>query len=614
MRPKIAFELSPRHRQLLAIIKPHWPVLLLAGVCMLVMAGGEAATAWLMKPAVDDVIIKRDHKMLILIPIVILIVYAVKGAAMYFQGYLMNRVGRLIIRQFRNQLYDHIHDLPLSFFHREKTGTLMSRLIHDVTIIKTMVSNAVTGSLRDACSVLALTVTTFMLDWKMASFTFLVLPAAFYPLHEFGRRIRKISTRSQVAMAELSTFLHETFAGAKIIKAFGMEPYEKKRFFQKTKNLYEIEMKEVKVDELSSPVMEIIGGIGIAVGIYYGGYRIFHNTLSPGTFFAFISATAMLYRPVRKLNKLNIHIQRGLAATDRIYDILDYESEIIEQQDPVVIPSGPHRVMFDHVSFRYNSENADHALVLDNISFAANPGEVVALVGMSGGGKTTLVNLVPRFYDVTAGAIRIDGIDIKDAEIVSLRRQIAIVTQEPILFNESVRDNIAYGNPTAPDEAIEKAARDAFAHDFIENFPDGYHTLIGELGSRLSGGEKQRICIARALLKDAPILILDEATSALDSEAEIVVQKALENLMKGRTTFVIAHRLSTITHADRIIVLVKGRIVEEGTHADLLAREGAYHRLYQMQFCHQIETGKVGATISRESSLSDADLVNHNRQ
>ena len=587
MRLNLSSKLSARHRKLLAVIKPHWPVLVLAGLCMLVMAGGEAATAWLMKPAVDDVIIKRDHRMLILIPIVILIVYAVKGTAMYFQGYLMNRVGRLIIRQFRDQLYAHIHDLPLSFFHREKTGTLMSRLIHDVTIIKTMVSNAVTGSLRDACSVLALTVTTFMLDWKMASFTFLVLPAAFYPIHAFGRRIRKISTRSQVAMAELSTFLHETFAGAKIIKAFGMEPYEKERFFQKTENLYKIEMKEVKVDELSSPVMELIGGIGIAVGIYYGGYRIFHNTLSPGTFFAFISATAMLYRPVRKLNKLNIFLQRGLAATDRIYDILDYESEIAERPDPIAIPSGAHKVVFDQVSFRYASENADNGLVLDNISFAASPGEVVALVGMSGGGKTTLVNLVPRFYDVTAGAIRIDGIDIKDAEIVSLRRQIAIVTQEPILFNESVRDNIAYGNPNASEEAIEKAARDAFAHDFIQNFPDGYRTPIGELGNRLSGGEKQRICIARALLKDAPILILDEATSALDSEAEIVVQKALENLMKGRTTFVIAHRLSTITHADRIIVLVKGRIVEEGTHADLLAREGAYRRLYQMQFGHQ---------------------------
>jgi len=343
-------------------------------------------------------------------------------------------------------------------------------------------------------------------------------------------------------------------------------------------------MKEVKVDELSSPVMELIGGIGIAVGIYYGGYRIFHDTLSPGTFFAFISATVMLYRPVRKLSKLNLNIQRGLAATDRIYDILEQKSEIVEKDQPVEIPAGPHRVVFENVCFQYDSNDADDTMVLNQVSFKADPGEVVALVGMSGGGKTTLVNLLPRFYDATSGSIRIDGIDIRDAAIASLRRQIAVVTQEPILFNETVYDNIAYGNRGASRELIENAAKDAYAYDFIQGFPKGFETTIGELGSRLSGGEKQRICIARALLKDAPILILDEATSALDSEAEIVVQKALENLMKGRTTFVIAHRLSTITHAHRILVLVKGRIVEEGTHIELLARDGAYRKLYHMQF------------------------------
>ena len=584
MKFRLKVVLKPRHYKLLAIIKAHWAALVLAGICMLIMAAGEAATAWLMKPAVDDVIIKRDSTMLVAIPILILLVFMVKGIAMYLQGYLMNRVGRSIIREFRNQLYDHIHDLPLSFFHSEKTGVLMSRIIHDVNIIKSMVSTAVTGALRDACSVIALTATIFIMDWKMASFTFLGLPAAFFPIYEFGRRIRKISTRGQEAMAELSSFLHETFSGAKIIKAFGMEPYEKERFFKKTKYLYKIEMKEVKVDELSSPVMEFIGGLGIAAAMYYGGYRIFHDTLSPGTFFAFVSATIMLYRPVRKLSKLNLNIQRGLAATDRIYDILERDTDIVEKEQPDRIPSGSHSVVFEDVCFRYDQQSNSNGMVLEHVNFRANPGEVVAIVGMSGGGKTTLVNLVPRFYETTSGCIRIDGINIKDAEIASLRRQIAIVTQEPILFNETVRANIAYGNPNASAETIEQAARDAYAYDFIKNFPNGFDTTIGELGSRLSGGEKQRICIARALLKDAPILILDEATSALDSEAEIVVQKALENLMKGRTTFVIAHRLSTVTHADRIIVLAKGRIVEEGTHADLLTRDGAYQKLYQMQF------------------------------
>ena len=584
MKLPFKLEVKPRHHKLLAIIKSHWGALALAGICMTIMAGGEAATAWLMKPAIDDVIINRDRTMLIVIPIAIFAVFFIKGAAMYVQGYLMNRVGRSIIREFRNKLYGHIHELPLSFFHSEKTGVLMSRIIHDVIIIKTMVSTAVTGSLRDACSVVALTATTFMLDWKMASFTFLVLPAAFFPIYEFGRRVRKISTRGQEAMAEVSAFLHETFSGAKIIKAFGMENFEKRRFFKMTRHLYKIEMKEVKVDELSSPVMELIGGIGVAVGIYYGGYRIFHDTLSPGTFFAFISATVMLYRPVRKLSKLNINLQRGLAAIDRIYDILEQESEIVEKEDPIKIPSGSHSVAFENVCFRYDKEDNGGDLVLDQINFRARAGEVIALVGMSGGGKTTLVNLVPRFYEVTSGTIRIDEIDIKDAEISSLRRQIAIVTQEPILFNETLRANIAYGNPNASDETIKQAARDAYAYDFIVNFPNGFDTTIGELGSRLSGGEKQRICIARALLKDAPILILDEATSALDSEAEVVVQKALENLMRGRTTFVIAHRLSTITHADRIVVLSKGRIVEEGSHDELLAHDGAYRKLYHMQF------------------------------
>ena len=377
MKFNLKFDIKPRHRKLLAIVKVHWPVLLLAGICMLIMAAGEAATAWLMKPAVDDVLIKRDQTMLLVIPIVIMLVYAVKGAAMYLQGYLMNRVGRSIIREFRDRLYDHIHDLPLSFFHSEKTGVLMSRIINDVNIIRAMVSTAVTGALRDACSVVALMFTTFMLDWKMASFTFLVLPLAFYPIHDFGRRIRKIGTRAQETMAELSSFLHETFSGAKIIKAFGMEAYEKERFYNRTKNLYKIEMKEVTIDELSSPVMELIGGVGIAVGIYYGGYRIFHDTLSPGTFFAFISATVMLYRPVRKLSKLNIMIQLGLSATDRIYDILERESEIVERVQPVEIPCGPHSVVFEDVCFKYNPESRDEAMVLNSVSFKADPGEVV---------------------------------------------------------------------------------------------------------------------------------------------------------------------------------------------------------------------------------------------
>lgn len=593
------WQLRDRHHHLLAMIREHWTDLALAALCMLVMSACKAATAYLVKPAVDEVFISRNAMMLKLIPFATLLVFLVNGVSMYGEGFLMNRMGRGIVRQFRNLLYAHIQDLPLSFFHMEKTGVLMSRIINDVNIVKTMVSSAVTASLRDIFTVVGLIGLIFYLDWKMASLAFVALPLAFYPLVEFGRRIRRISTRGQEAMAEMSAFLHETFAGAKIVKAFGMEDFEKRRFFAKTERLYRIEMKEVRVDELTSPVMEFIGGLGIAASIFYGGFRVFSGDLTPGTFFSFVTGTMMLYAPVKKLSKVNNAVQRGLAATDRIFEILERRSEIREIERPVTLAKRPHTVRFEHVGFAYGGDGAPQ--VLQDINLEARAGEVIALVGMSGGGKTSLVNLIPRFFDVTAGAIRIDGVDIRNASLVSLREQIAIVTQEPILFNETVRDNIAYGNPQASEADIQNAARAAYAWDFIASFPKGFDTLIGELGGRLSGGEKQRLCIARALLKDAPILILDEATSALDSESEILVQKALENLMRGRTTFIIAHRLSTIAHAHRIVVLVKGRIVEEGRHEDLLGRDGEYRKLYQMQFSDGEAPGTARAVVQGPS-------------
>ena len=572
-------KIKEKHKRILFLIKENRFKLFLAMLCMLVIAAASSATAFLVKPVLDDIFFNKNITMLKIIPLAVVVIYLLRGLGMYGQDYLMNYVGESIIQHLRNDLYDCIQDLPISFFHREKTGVLMSRITNDVNIIKTMVSTAVTGSLKDSFTVIGLTFVIFYRDWKMALFAFIVLPIAFFPVVEFGKRVRRISTGCQEAMADLNTFLHETFAGNKIVKAFGMEPYEKKRFFDKALNLFKLEMRAVVARSLSSPIMEFLGGLGIAFIIWYGGYKVITGSSTAGTFFSFMAAVLMLYDPVKKLSGLNNAIQQGLAAADRIFDIIETESDIKEKKDPVSIERRPHRVTFEDVFFKY-----DDVMVLKDINLEVNAGEILALVGMSGGGKTSLVNLIPRFYDVTRGAIKIDGLDIQDASISSLRDQMGIVTQEPILFNDSIRNNIAYGNQEATDKAIVAAAKAAYAYEFIQAFPNKFDTNIGELGGRLSGGEKQRICIARALLKDAPILILDEATSSLDTESEMLVQKALENLMKGRTTFVIAHRLSTIDYADRIVVIVDGQIVEEGKQEELISMKGEFFKLYQMQY------------------------------
>jgi subfamily B ATP-binding cassette protein MsbA len=568
-----------RHRRLLLLIKDQWFRLFIAMACMLLMAGSRSAISLLVKPVIDDVFVNKDFRMLMLIPLAVATMFFILGIAMYFQEYLMNYVGQNIVRQLRDGLYERIQDLPISFFQREKTGVLMSRVTNDVNVIKNMVSSVVTGSLRDIFTIIGLIFVIFYLDWEMALFAIIILPVAFLPIVVLGRKVRKVTTGSQIAMADLTSSLHETFIGNKIVKAFGMEEYEKKRFFGKNRKLFKLDMKRVRFQALSSPIMEIIGGVGAGIVIWYGGSKVIAGTITAGTFFSFMTAVLMFYAPVKKLSKLNITIQQGLAGADRVFDILEIKSDIQESADPVVLRRGHHRVTLRDLYFKY-----DDVMVLKNINIDVRAGEIIALVGMSGGGKTSLVNLIPRFFDASEGAVFVDDVDIRDISISSLRGQIAIVTQEPILFNDTVRNNIAYGNQNASDEDIENAARSAYAYEFIQNFPDGFDTSIGELGGRLSGGEKQRICIARALLKDAPILILDEATSSLDSESETLVQKALENLMQGRTTFVIAHRLSTVSYAHRIIVVVDGEIVEEGNQEKLLALRGEYYKLHQMQF------------------------------
>jgi len=577
-----------RHLQLFQLIKENGYRLFFGMLCSMAVAGSSSAAAYLMKPAIDEVFIRHDMEKLKLFPIVVVVLFFIRGLGYYGQEYLMNAVGQGIIKRLRDGLYVRIQDLPFSFFQEEKTGALMSRITNDVNIIRNMVSTAVTGLMRDALTIIGLSCVIIYMDWKLALSALVVLPLAFYPVVEFGRRVRRISTGCQESMADLSAFLHETIAGQKIVKAFGAEDFEKKRFSEKSSTLYKLEMKAVVAKSLSSPIMEFLGGCGIAFIIGYGGYQVISGSATPGSFFAFIGAVIMLYDPVKKLSRVNATIQEGLAAADRIFDIIERQSDIKEDPNPIIIKRAAHRVAFEHVYFGYD----DHT-VLKDINLDVQPGEILAIVGASGGGKTSLVNLIPRFYDVTEGALRINGIDVRKASIASLRKQIAIVTQDPILFNDTARNNIAYGNQTASDDAIRNAAKAAYAYDFIEGFPDKFDTNIGELGNRLSGGEKQRICIARALLKDAPILILDEATSSLDSESEMLVQKALENLMQGRTTFVIAHRLSTIGHADRIIVMSAGQIVEHGTHEELISCSGEYCKLYQMQYQNGIEREAV---------------------
>ncbi len=576
----LKFKTSKRQQRFLGYFKGIWSLLALSILCMIAIAATTSAIAFIVKPVLDDVFLNKNVTMLKFLPILVIFIFLLRGVAMYGQEFLMHYIGESIIKKMRDDLYNKISDLPLSFFHKEKTGGLMSRITYDVTVLRHMMSRAITGSLKDTFTILGLTGVIFYRDWKLAILAILVFPVAVFPMVEFGRRVRRFSRRGQESMGEMNAFLHETFSGNKIVKAFCREDYEKQRFFKKNLKVFRYEIKSVRAKALTSPVMEVLGGLGIGLVIWYGGYGVVNGISTPGTFFSFMTAAMMLYPPAKNLSKLNATIQQGLAAADRIFNILDTQTDIRDPRRPVKLRPGAHRLSFEDVSFSYDG----HQRVLKHINLKVEPGEVLAIVGMSGGGKTSLVNLIPRFYDVTEGAVKIDGIDVREVSIFDLRREIAVVTQEPILFNDTIRSNIAYGRPEAVDLQIEEAAKAAYIYDFVCGLPKGFDTIIGELGSRLSGGEKQRMCIARALLKDAPVLILDEATASLDTEAERLVQKALENLMKGRTSFVIAHRLSTIAYAHRIIVIVDGRIVEEGTHEALLARKGEYYKLYRMQY------------------------------
>jgi len=567
------------YKRLLILAKSQIPRFLLAAVCMAIVGGSTAAAAFLVKPALDDIFLNRKETSLYWIPAAVIIVYLVKGAANYGQHVLMNYIGNRIVADLRSVLYRNIQIQSLSFFTKNPTGTLISRVLNDVSVIYITVSNSVTSLFKDTFTLIALIGVVFYRDWKLALIAMTIFPLAIYPIVLIGRKVRKTSTKTQITMGSLTDLLQETIAGSRIVKAFGMESYEAMRFNKENERLFRLLIKNVMTKSLSTPLMEFLAGFGVAAIMFYGGFQVVRGSTTPGTFFSFLTALLMMYEPAKRLTNLNSEIQQGIAAATRIFSVIDTVPEIRNRPNAVTLKPITQSIELCDVSFAYEATR-----VLKHINLHIRAGEIVAFVGTSGGGKTTLVNLIPRFYDVTGGAVLIDGHDIRDVTLESLIAQIGIVTQQTFLFNDTVRNNIAYGDIDTSEERIIATAKAAHAHGFIMNLPKGYDTVIGELGVKLSGGERQRISIARALLKNAPILILDEATSSLDTESEMEVQAALENLMKGRTTLVIAHRLSTVRHADRIVVLMKGEIVEEGSHEDLISQQGEYFRLHQMQF------------------------------
>ena len=572
-------------KRLLMLAKGQLPKFLLALVCMILVGVAPAALAFLIKPAVDDVFINPKEGSLYLISLAVIVIFFVKGVATFGQSVLMSLIGNRIVADLRTALYASIQKQTLSFFTKNPTGILISRVTNDVQLVHGAVSYDVASMAKEPIALVALISVAFYRDWQLALIAMVIFPLAAYPIVALGRRIRKATTKTQVTMGGLTSLLQETISGSRIVKAFGMEAHEKKRFQKENEQLFRLHMRIAVIKALTSPIMEFLGGLAIAFIIFYGGYQVLQGHSTAGNFFSFIAALLMLYDPMRKIATVNNDIQQGIAAATRVFDVVDHVPEIQDKEHAKPLPPIQKGISFRNVSFSYGDE-----LVLKNINLDIRAGEAVAFVGMSGGGKTTLVNLIPRFYDVTDGAILIDDTDIRDVTMKSLMAQIGIVAQQTFLFNDTVRNNIAYGAAQTSDERITEVSRAAHAHGFVTDLPHGYDTVIGELGAKLSGGERQRISIARALLKDAPILILDEATSSLDTDSEREVQDALENLMKNRTTLVIAHRLSTIRNVDRIVVLSDGEIVEEGTHDDLIARKGEYSRLYHLQFGEGEET------------------------
>lgn len=557
---------------------------------MIGYGAASAGLAYLIKPVFDDVLIQ--HVNLGKVAGLIILLYIAKGLFSYFATYLMSWVGQRTVMDLRNRLYQHVIRQSVDFFKRKSTGTLMSHITNDVEKIQLAVSEAVGDLLMQTFALIGYGFLLFYYDVWLALLCLVTAPLAVYPLITLGRKLRRTTDTGLERWRDITNILQETISGSRIVKAFRMEAFETERFVTATTQLFRTNMRITRVISIMPPIMELVGGIGLAAAIWYGSGRIATGSMTPGEFTSFMAALFMMYTPIKKLSRVNATFQQAVSAADRIFSVLDSEQAIREAPDAIDIPALAKRIELVGVEFVYQ-DGEEPALC--GVDLTIEAGQVVALVGTSGAGKSTLVSLIPRFHDPAKGAVLFDGVDIRKATLSSLRGQVGLVTQETILFNDTVRNNIAYGLKTMSESQIRRAAEAANALQFVENLPHGLDTMIGEKGGRLSGGQRQRLAIARAILKNPPILVLDEATSSLDAESEALVQQALENLMKDRTTIVIAHRLSTVRRADKIVVLEEGRVQEEGRHEELVRRpHGIYRRLYQLQFALAGEEVPVG--------------------
>ncbi len=568
-------------KRIIRLTKPYWSRIALAGLMSLVVSGINGGLAWLVKPALDGIFLEKNFRLLTLLPIAVVLLYFLRGLFSFFNSYLMRSTGAKVVKDMRNKLFGHLMYLPVGHYKKESTGSILSRIKNDIGSLQPLLAHSIKDLFVESATVVVLLAVALYRRWDLALLAITILPAAFYGAGRIGKRLKQVSKKAQQKVSMITEFLTESFSGIKMIKVFEREDYTINRFKGRTQDFYREVMRATRLTELTSLLMELVGGFGIAFVLWYGGRLVISGDITPGEFFSFLAAIFMVYTPARRLATVNNSIQQARASLERISEV---EIKEREKDGSINIPPLKGNIEFRNVSFMY--PNAKYEALKD-INLTINKGEIVAIVGKSGVGKTTLVDLLPRFHDPSQGIICIDDLDIAKATLKSLRGKIGVVSQDVILFNDTVKNNITFGKLDATDDEITSAAQAAYAHEFIMELPQGYQTVIGEKGVRLSGGQRQRLSIARAILKNPPILILDEATSSLDTEAEIMVQRALENLMENRTTIVIAHRLSTIRRASRIIVLDRGRIIESGTHEQLIKTGGIYKKLYELQFSTQ---------------------------